>query len=956
MGFNQEGQHARTTLPMTSLKLRHAFALALVLAPSLFSSAQEKATAAAASVAVDPARALGKSEILGEISDSTGEPMPGVTVVATRQGAGEPAVAVSEMDGSFRLPGLAPGSYSIEAALDGFQPINTAVKVATSEKLRVSFKLVPAFGESVDVVGEAVPTGEVAVLESRRQAAVVSDSISAEEIRKTPDSSAAGVVERLTGVTLLGDKYVFVRGLGERYSGTTINGSTLPTTETEKRVVPLDLFPAKLLETVNVVKTYTPDKAGDFGSGVVEMTTVDFPRSTTMKVSLGSSFVSGVTGDPFRRYDGGLSSFGKGGQALPSAVPNEMLTRQSILNPDGMTPAELQTIGRAFVGSWTGRETGSASPARDLSLTFGTTLGRLGVVLSGVSNHGYTSSDEIQRFYGLDTTGVLIPVNDYDLDADRETVTAGLVGNFSLRLNDTNRIFLNSVLTRDASSEDRYQEGLQTNSGGNIRDYRVRYQLEEVRSTRLRGEHNFAGPGIGSLIEWNVASSKATNDSNLRENIYQEQEPGVFTMQTGYADSGKLEYFQLADDIRQGGAAWSLFFANDGAAWSGTLKSGFDRTERTRDFGARRFRFVTPDFRQFDLTGTPDEIYTEANIRPNGFEIRETTGINDAYDAEQTVDAGYLMGDVTVGSWRFIGGARYESSKQTVTTFNPFDVENAVDSVHDDKDVLPSLNVVYQLGSRTNLRFAYGRSVNRPEFRELSPFTFTEVAGGRSVSGNPELQQATIDGYDLRWEVFPGAGEVLAASAFFKRIDKPIERIIQPTTDFRQSFVNADSATLWGLELELRQSLGRFLPSLEHWSVNANFAHINSDVTVGEHQLSVVTNTERPLEGQSDDVGNVAVQFYQPQWGTTVRLLAGYSGKRLTDVGAFGLPDIYESSYTSYDAVVSQSLGPWAKGVEVKLAASNLLDAKRRFMQGSSLQREFDPGRKVSLTLSYSPF
>jgi outer membrane receptor protein involved in Fe transport len=223
------------------------------------------------------------------------------------------------------------------------------------------------------------------------------------------------------------------------------------------------------------------------------------------------------------------------------------------------------------------------------------------------------------------------------------------------------------------------------------------------------------------------------------------------------------------------------------------------------------------------------------------------------------------------------------------------------------------------------------------------------------VAGNPDLEQATLDGFDVRWETFPSSGEVIAASAFLKKIANPIERIVQPTTDFRTSFVNADSATLWGLELEFRRSLEALLPSLHHWSVNVNYAYIQSDVTVGEHQYSVVTNKERPLEGQSDQVANVALQFQQPQWGTMFRILGGYNGQRLTEVGAFGLPDIYESPYLSVDVVLSQSLA-FAKGLEVKLAGTNLLDEKREFTQGGQIQRRFDPGRKVSLSLSYSPF
>ncbi|HEX6098652.1 MAG TPA: TonB-dependent receptor [Thermoanaerobaculia bacterium] len=896
----------------------------------------------------------GRATVAGVIQDDTGSPIPGVTVTAAREN-GEPAVAVSGMEGEFTIGDLAPGAYAIEAVLDGFQPVHTQVKLVTGQKLDVKFKLVPAFGETVEVVAEAAKTGEVSVLESRRESAVVSDAISSEEIRKTPDSSAASVVERLTGVTLVGEKYVFVRGLGERYSGTTINGSALPTTETEKRVVPLDLFPAKLLDSVNVVKTYTPDKPGDFGSGVVEMTTVQFPQTSSLKVSLGTSYVTGVTGGAFRQYSGGLSRWGSGGQKLPDSVPDQFVQRKSILNPAGFTQEELETIGEGFAGAWTGREVSSVDPGTDFALTYGTTLGRLGVVVSGVSTRGFDEVDEVQRYFGFDVGDDLIAYNDYDLQSAKETASVGLVGNLSYRLTDNNRVFLNTVLTRDASSEDRIQEGLQTNSGGDIRDFRVRYQLEEVRSARLSGEHNLGGPGIGSLVEWNVASSGATNDSNLRENIYREADEGVFEMQTGFADSGKLEYFALDDTIAQGGASYTAFFATS-AEVSGSLKGGLSRLDRSRDFAARRFRFVTSNHQQFDLTGSPDDIYTSANIRPDGFEIRETTGTNDAYEAAHTVDAAFVMSDTTFGKWRVIGGARYEMSEQSVTTFNPFDTKNLVQSVQENNDVLPSLNVVYQAGSRTNLRAAYARSLNRPEFRELSPFAFTEVAGGRSVAGNPDLQQATIDGVDVRWEHFPRGGEVVAASVFLKKIDQPIERIVQPTTDYRQSFVNADRADLWGLELEFRRALDVLSPALRYWSLNSNFTYVDSKVVVGEHQLSVVTNAERSLEGQSDVIGNLALQFYHPSWETMFRVLGSYTGERLADVGARGLPDVFEQPFTSFDLVISQGLGAFAPGLEVKLAARNLLGEKREYTQGREIQRIFDPGRKVSLSLSYTPF
>lgn len=902
------------------------------------------------------AESLGEAAVKGVVRDDTGAVIPGVTVVARRASqtdGGE--VAVTGMEGEFRIERLAPGAYVLTAALDGFQLIERSVKLTTGQEIDVAFTLVPAFGETVDVVAEAARTGEVAILESRREAAVVSDSISAEEISRTPDSNAAAVVERLTGVTLVGDKYVFVRGLGERYSGTTINGSTLPTTETDKRVVPLDLFPAKLLDNVNVVKTWTPDKPGDFGAGVVEMSTTQFPAGASLKVSIGTGWNSSATGESFRRYAGGLGTLGDGGQPMPSSIPSRTLRRSTSLDPNGFTAAELQDFGRALAGDWSGGTVREASPATDYAITYGNTLGRFGIVLSAVSNHGYSSVDERQTFYGVDS-GELVPYNDYTLTTDRETAGSGFVGNLSARLTDSNRLFLNTVYTRDASSEDRFQEGLQSSTGGNIRDYRVRYQLEDVFSSRLCGEHNLRGPGIGSVVEWHVTRSRATNEADLRENVYRETDPGVYKLETGYADSGKIEFHALEEDIAQGGASYTSFFAPESGKWSGSIKSGVDVLSRRRDFAARRLRFVAGSGLDIDLTKSPNEIYVDGNIAPNRFEIRENTGVNDAYDAAHDVSAAYLMSDATVGRWRVIAGARYERSEQSVTTFNPFAISNAVESINDTIDVLPSLNLVRQIGARTNLRFGYGRSVNRPEFRELSPFVFTEVAGGRSVSGNPNLEQATIDGYDLRWETFPNSGEVMAVSAFYKSLEKPIERVIQPTSDLRQSFVNAKSAELWGFELEMRRSLEPLHSALRHWSVNANYAWVESSVSVAEQDFVVITNSERPLEGQSDQVANLALQFYHPQWGTMVRLLGSYSGERLTEVGAFGLPDIYEAAGTTFDVVLSQDLGPRVPGLGVKLAGSNLLDDRREFTQGGLVHRSLAPGRKVSLSLSYSPF
>jgi hypothetical protein len=899
--------------------------------------------------------ASGDGVIKGFVKDGDGLPLPGVMVVATSPVLGADGVpAWADETGAFRIESLPPGTYTVEATLDGFQSARTELTLVPGQTVTFEFKMAFAvLEETIEVRAEAIASSEVELLDQRRQASVVSDSISNEEIARAPDADAAGVVERMTGVSVMSDKYVFVRGLGERYSSTTLNGSTIPTTEPEKRVVPLDLFPAKLLESINVVKTYTPDKSGEFGGGSVEMATLDFPTEASLKVTLGAASDPVVTGEGFGRYAGGLGWFGGGGQPMPSAVPVGRIEKESIVNPSGYSPQELEAIGDSFQPVWVADAPTSAPYNGNFSVAYGNTFGRFGVVLSATSMHGYDLTDEVQKYYGLDAGNTLVIRNDYELATDAESARSGLVGNFSLNLGEGQRITLNSLFTRDALGETRQMDGYNSNAGQIFRDYRLRHQQEEVAATRLLGEHSIDGIGLTSLIEWNGTFSTASNQSDLRQSLYYERDPGVYALQ-GSSESGKMEYYDLDDEMVGGGASWTTFFSMTASSY-GSVKGGLAYSNRTRDFIARRFRFVTDDPNQFDLTLLPDQLFTQENIRPGGFEVLEQTSVNDAYDAEHTIGAAFVMADASVGKWRFIGGVRYEDSQQRVDTYDPFAPGAPTSSVNDDTDALPALNVVYQVTARSNLRFGASRTLNRPEFRELTPFQFTEVTGGRSTAGNPDLKRATIDSLDMRWEAFPEAGEVVALSAFYKLITDPIERIIQPTTELRTSYTNAEEATLWGGELELRRSLAVLSPALRYWSANLNYTYTSSDVTIGDVDLSVITNSERPLEGQAEHIGNASVQFHHPAWGTMVRLLYTYSGERITDVGAYGLPDIYEQSFTGLDLLWSQQLR-FLKGLELKLGASNLLDESRLYTQGGLVQREYKPGRTYALSFGYTIF
>ncbi len=904
-------------------------------------------------VLLGPAQLWAEGVIGGTVKDHDGGLLPGVTVTLAGDSLGEPLVTYADGDGHFNFYGLGPGVYVLRAVLDGFQPSETTLTLVPDQRLTVEFRLALAtLEERVEVTAEAPRSSEVALLDQRRQAAVVTDVISREEIARIPDADAAGVVERLTGVTLVDSKYVYVRGLGDRYSNTMLNGAVLPSTEADKRVVPLDLFPSKLLDSINIAKTYTPDKPGDFGAGAVEVSTLDFPTSASLKISVGGSYDSQTTGGEFSRYAGGLSWTGTGGQGKPADLPAERIEPQSIVNPNGLSPEELQAVGRLFVGQWTGKPTSSVAPNSNFSVSYGNTFGRLGVLVSAVSSRGFSRVASEHVYFGLDSGNTLVPRNDYHMVTDAENVRNGLVGNVAWRLADRHRLTFASLFSRDAVAESRQYEGYMNNAGQNVRDFRARYQREELRSDRLTGEHFLSWPGMGSSLEWYVTSATATSRQDLRENLYGEISPGRYTLQPGLPESGKLEFFDLHDTIRGGGLNWTTFYAFSGASY-GSIKVGASSNRRERQFDARRLRFVVGNQLQFDLSLPPEELFTVANIRPGGFEIREQTGANDAYDAYHDVDAAFAMIDTSWSKWRVVGGARFERSDLEVRTFNPFAPSQVALAQDRNRDWLPALNVIYQLRPDMNLRLAASRTVNRPEFRELSPFAFVEVTGGKSVAGNPDLKQALIDAVDLRWELFPAPGEVIAFSAFHKKLHHPIERIIQPTTELRSSFTNADGATLTGAEVEYRQSLAVVSPVLERWTVNLNYAFVKAAVEVGERNLSVITNTARPLEGQSKHVGNVALQYYVPASKTMVRAMYNLTGRRISEVGAYGLPDIYEDTLGVLDLVVSQGLDRVLRGLELKLSGTNLLNAERSFTQGGRIHRQYSAGRGLGISLSF---
>lgn len=889
--------------------------------------------------------------IAGVVLDArTGLPVRGATLSID----GTDVTVNADFNGVFAAP-LEAGSYTVVVTAEGYETSKvTDVVVADGATKNFSALLTPigdAEGDSVGAIAESITVEaaadaatEAAMLAERRSASQIIDNIGAEEMAKNTGSDAAGALKRVTGISLQDDKYVFVRGLGERYSNTTLNGSKVPTVEFDKKVVPLDMFAADLLEKVTVAKSYTPDQPGDFVAGVVELETKNFPPNQRVSIGVSAADNSVTTGESTLEYPGGLSSSGAGGQGLPSGIPDERLTRFNFFTGEGFTNDELEEFGELFIGNWSPGAEDSASFNQGLKLSYGNSLDRFGMVLSGTWGKDVSNRDEVRNYYSVGSNTILRRDN-YTLDVGEETVRQSLAGNFALRLGDNGQVSLKALNTGLSNGEGRFQEGFYADGGVDIENSVVRYQDQEVSSYQLAGDHFLGSLGdAGSLIEWKGSLSEATVEENRREVMYEIF--GEERILSNLSNSGFLFFNDQTDDLNDGRLDWTSMFAGDRAF--GSIKAGVAYTEGERDFDARRFELRQRRTFGIDLALPPEELYVEDNIG-DAFQLREVTNATDAYTGTFDTSGAYAMADYSRGKWRVIGGVRYEDWEQEIVTFARGADEATLTNLGEE-DVLPSLSLVYDLGNNMAVRGSASRTVNRPDFREVAPFSFTQVLGGFRIIGNPDLVRAEIDSLDLRWEWFPSGGEVIAASVFYKDFTDPIEAVIIPAVEETQTYQNNSGATNQGFELELRKRLGFFGDAFDTVTAILNYTFVDSEIEF-DTELTQFTNPTRALAGQPDNVVNLVLEWAPRSAKTSVRLLYNFVDDKVFLGGIEGLPDILEEARSTVDLTWRYS---FQRGVSVKASGTNLFNEEREWTQSGELYRFYEPGRTFSLSFGLS--
>jgi outer membrane receptor protein involved in Fe transport len=874
------------------------------------------------------------------LEQETGAPVAGAEVGV----AGTVLRAVSAVDGRYTLLDVPAGTVAIRVRAIGYAPKTVAgVVVAAGSSVLQDLTLAPQAVQLGEItVSAAAERGSVsAALAEQRNADAVVSAVTAEEIGRSPDGDAGQAVQRVSGVTVQDGRYVFVRGLGERYTTTSLNSARIPSPEPERRVVPLDLFPAGLLAGITTVKTFTPDQPGDFSGAQVNLRTREFPTGRVTALAMSTGFNTAITGRTVARAPTvGSEWLGLAGQerALPASA-----RRAGDLT--GLAPADLSRLIGDFRNAWSSR-TGSAAPNGSVSLGAGGEAPVLGQPVGYIGSVSYAATQEIRRDERRaradigPTPGTAVPQNEYR----GETVSGGVLWggmlSLSTRVRSTTRLDFTNTYSRSADNGATRLRGYNEDLALDLDVTRLAFVERSARSHQVAGQHRF---GLRHHFAWAVTSSAVRRYEPDRSDLFYDVTAGRNEW-FGFGRSATRTFSELDE------SAWEVagsYRVELGARRRHAVKAGGSWRRVERDADSRAYNIINQNLSQAERALPPEQIFRRTEA---------LTLIADAqvgrYTAEDRVAAGFVQLEVALGDrLRLVGGARVERWDLELRTRRTdgqlFPVTRRA------TDVLPALSATWRLTDRQNLRASASQTLSRPEYRELAFVTTRDIAGGLDAFGNPSLRRALIRNYDLRWELYPSPGEVVSVAVFAKRFEDPIERIVVGATGaVVNTFVNADGADNYGVELEVRRNLGALSPSLVPLALFANVTLMRSDITPGNDSLSSLASASRPMVGQANYVVNAGLTYTSPGGAWIATLLYNVVGRRIAEAATVGLPDATEEPRHLVDASLRF---PLLHSLSAKLDARNLLDAPYRIRQGAVTRQGWRTGRQVAVGLTWQP-
>lgn len=811
--------------------------------------------------------------------------------------------------------------------------------------------------EEILVSGSSVTD---AVDQARFSESIV-DVLSAEDFAATGDSGVVDALSRVTGVTTVGDKYVYVRGLGERYSSTLFNNASLPSPDPMRRVVPLDIFPSGVMDQLSIQKTYSPQLPADFSGGSVQLTTRAVPQESLFHFDVSTKANTRTT---FRRtpwFEGGgadWTGFDNGFRSLPSEA-------RALDTTGGTTPEQRQAAGLALDRSFdVSNET--LPPGLEMSGSYArrwdTRAGDVGIVIGAEGSNDWQYIKEHRATASGDITA---PVTESSI-LKKTTNSVDYAGLGSLQWSPATSQQVKATLFWSHQTDKRYlaEDPIESLAGNNDfpyrRSIRTEWETRSLLTTQLAGSHEVDALA-NLLVDWGVTWSQARRDlpdSRFYGFTYQDDDASdgldpTAPARLSPAASNTREWEYLTDD------AWDAILnlalpVKFSDSLLSTFRAGTKYFFKQRESEVLRFRYLTTRPRTEYDSLPIDEIWSDDRIRPDFWNLNQFSRATDQYDAEEEIYAGYLQSENQIGDRvRLMFGTRYESATQTTET------GGTVDPVTELKKAafFPAVELTWSLRDDLQLRAGWSQTLNRPDLRELSEAIFINPENRFSYIGNRNLQPAELTNYDLRLEWYHGIGDSLELAGFYKDITDPIQEIALPQGNFR-TWRNGEQATLWGLEVAAQQNLMPLGRWADDFTVRTNAAYIQSEVT--EAADAPITNRRHPLQGQSEWVFNFQLSHDYLPWDLKNTLAFNMFGERLADVGAKppnttvgGRDDAYAQPVATLDYVLKWGFEAFDQDLSLTFKAKNLLDPKTEVTRSGVAERSYREGRFFTLEIGY---
>jgi len=886
-----------------------------------------------------------KGKVAGLITDAdlNDEAMPFVNVMIKGTTIG----SATDMDGKYELAVVA-GNHTLVISFVGYETIEIPFTIKSNETVTINKSIGSGSVKLEDIVVEnnRKRNTETSIMMEIKEAKQVVSAISAEQMSKGTDGNAAEAVQRVPGITIVDGKFVMIRGLSERYNNVLLNGSIAPSTEIDKRTFAFDLISTSTLDKMVIYKTGSADMQGDFAGGIIAVSTAESAVEFT-KAEVGFGYRPGTTFDSYLQSEGSNTDFlgfDKSFRPLPDNFFSDANNVVAASNANRLSNNFNPTESTAFLDNSIGFSLGRKIALKGKNSLF--TINSL-----SFSNSFQNIDREFKRYSTLNPGETVAPLwFQYQDNIYQNTANITALSNWILKLGENTKIKFKNLFNQKGTNETTIRNGNNFLQRGDdlLRNYYMIYQSRTLYTSQLQGEHKL---GSKNALDWVLGyNSIADNMPDFRRfrTFKQDTDPNtpyimIDPPSSNPFDAGRF-FGELSEYSTNGGLNFThLIERVKGDEELGTikLKTGLYGSYRQRDFSAKYFTYLIPGYVGFDraqeLRRLPiSEVFSSQYVNDtDGWSLREGTRPSDSYTADNTLLSGYLQGEIPLKRFDVTAGVRLEHNIQTLNSrdeIKNINVDNPVTSF------LPSLNVGYNVNDNSILRFAYSRTVNRPEFRELAPFLFYDYTNDVNIVGNPDLQTASIDNLDIRYEFYPTKSETVSLGAFYKRFDTPIELttvIVGENPQF--VYNNAESAKNYGVEFELKKSFKGLTGSgfIDRISANLNASYILSEVDLGA--AAVAQQQTRALQGQSPYIVNVALG-YKDEKDFSVNLVYNRFGDRIFSVSDDNFPSIYELSRNNLDLTLSKKFDKTV----VKLGVQNLLDDKYRFFEDSNRDEKID--------------